>query len=85
MQQANGASKLQQWSQAESFYRAALELQPNTPEALDGMAAAMLANQQTLEAVATYRQLLRVQPESVDGWQGLLAAQIQAKDITAAQ
>ncbi len=84
MQQAEAASKHQQWSQAESDYRAALALQPNTPEALDGLASTMLANQQGSEAIPIYRQLLRLQPVSVDGGRGLLAAQIQTSNIPAA-
>jgi tetratricopeptide (TPR) repeat protein len=55
-------------------YRAALGMNPRSPEALNGLAGVYIRQQQFLVAADVYRQLLRLQPASLDGWRGLFLA-----------
>ena len=55
-------------------YRAALDMNPRSPEALNGLAGVYIRQQQFLVAANVYQQLLRLQPASLDGWRGLFLA-----------
>ncbi len=52
-------------------YRAALEMRPRSPEALQGLAGVYSKNEQYGDAATIYQQILRLQPGSPDAWRGL--------------
>ncbi|MGA3332979.1 MAG: cellulose synthase subunit BcsC-related outer membrane protein [Terracidiphilus sp.] len=55
-------------------YRAALDMNPRSPEALNGLAGVYIRQQQYTAGAGVYEQLLRLQPRSSDGWRGLFLA-----------
>ncbi len=75
-----GATALQQkqWSGAESAYRDALVQRPDSIEAMQGMAAALLADGKLDAAAEMDQKLLQRNPDSLSGWRGLMAALVQA-------
>jgi tetratricopeptide (TPR) repeat protein len=64
-------------------YKAALEMRPRSPEALNGLAGVYTKNQQYSEAAKLYTNLLKVQPSSVAAWRGLFLS--YARDHQTAQ
>ena len=52
-------------------YKAALEMRPRSPEALEGLAGVYSKNQQYGDAAAIDQQILRIQPGSPGAWRGL--------------
>ncbi|MHB8888343.1 MAG: cellulose synthase subunit BcsC-related outer membrane protein [Acidobacteriaceae bacterium] len=63
---------------AEKQYRAALAMQPDRPEALEGLAGTLLKEQRPAEAVDVYQHYLRVKPNDAAAWRGLFISQYQA-------
>jgi tetratricopeptide (TPR) repeat protein len=59
---------------AQTRYKQALELNPHSPEALNGLAGLQIKLQQYQAAAEIYEQLVRVQPGNADGWRGLFLA-----------
>ncbi len=59
---------------AEQHFRAALNLRPNSPEALEGLGGTLLKAQQFDPAVAIYERFARAKPNSPAAWRGLLLA-----------
>ncbi len=59
---------------AEQQFRAALNLRPNSPEALEGLGGTLLKAQQFGPAVAVYERFTRAKPNSAAAWRGLLLA-----------
>ncbi|MGD0520657.1 MAG: cellulose synthase subunit BcsC-related outer membrane protein [Terracidiphilus sp.] len=55
-------------------YRAALEMRPRSPEALNGLAGLLTRQQRYSAAAGIYEQLIKVQPGSTDAWRGLFLA-----------
>ncbi len=55
-------------------YRAALAMNPRSPEALNGLAGLLTKEQQYPAAAGVYEQLIKVQPGNRDGWRGLFLA-----------
>lgn len=51
---------------AVTCYRRAVELSGEDPEALKGLAVALVANQQIEEAVSIYRKLVAIEPQNVE-------------------
>ena len=63
---------------AEKRYRSALELRPNSPEALEGLGGTLLKAQQPAAAVPLFQRAVAADPASGGGWRGLVMAQIQS-------
>jgi tetratricopeptide (TPR) repeat protein len=62
---------------AEQRYRSALELRPDSPEALEGMGGTLLKAQEPSPAISLFEHAVELQPASADGWRGLFMAQFQ--------
>jgi len=71
MGEAATAFDANQLDVAAEKYKAALEMRPRSPEALNGLAGVYTKDQQYPAAVQIYQQILKVQPSSIDGWRGL--------------
>ncbi|MDR3741709.1 MAG: tetratricopeptide repeat protein, partial [Terracidiphilus sp.] len=59
---------------AAAKYKAALTMNPRSPEALNGLAGLLTKEQQYPQAAGVYEQLIKIQPGTVDGWRGLFMA-----------
>ena len=59
---------------ATAKFRAALVMNPGSPEALNGLAGLLTKEQQYPAAAGVYEQLIKVQPSNLDGWRGLFLA-----------
>ena len=77
MGEATQAFNANQMDLAEAKFRAALEMRPSSPEALNGLAGLLLKGQQYSRSAQVYEQLVKVQPENPDGWRGLFLAYAQ--------
>ena len=55
-------------------FRAALDMNPRSADALNGLAGVYTRQQRYSAAANVYEQLLRVQPASLQGWRGLFLA-----------
>ncbi len=55
-------------------FRAALDMNPRSADALNGLAGVYTRQQQYPAAATVYQQLLHVQPASLQGWRGLFLA-----------
>lgn len=62
------------YDEAQARYKQALEMNPRSPEALNGLAGLEMKLQQYASAVEIYEQLLHVQPANADGWRGCFLA-----------
>ena len=69
---------------AEKRFRAALELRPDSPEALQGLGNTMLKAQQPQLAIPLFEQVVAAQPGFPEGWRGLFMAQYQAGSVASA-
>ena len=74
MGEASQAFDDNQLDVAEANYRAALAINPRSPEALNGLAGLLVKEQQYAAAAVVYEQLLRVQPGNAGTWRGLFLA-----------
>jgi len=74
MGQASAALNANQLGVASDRYREALTIHPRSPEALNGLAGALAAQQQYAAAALIDAQLIAVQPNSTDAWRGLFVA-----------
>jgi tetratricopeptide (TPR) repeat protein len=74
MGQASLSFDVNQLDVAAEKYKAALEMRPRSPEALNGLAGVYTKNQQYTDAATIYQQILKIQPSSADGWRGLFLA-----------
>jgi tetratricopeptide (TPR) repeat protein len=63
---------------AEKRYHSALELRPDSPEALEGLGGTLLKAQQPKPAATLYERAIAAQPDSTVAWRGLFAAQLQS-------
>lgn len=81
---ANAATKLELFEGAEQAYRAYLELRPDCPKGLSGLAACKLAAGDVDEARTIVRSALDRMPESAALWNALGAIQIEACDFKGA-
>jgi len=71
MGQASLSMDVNQLDVAAEKYKAALEMRPRSPEALNGLAGVYTRSQQYSAAADLYSQILKVQPASADAWRGL--------------
>ncbi|MGB7265724.1 MAG: cellulose synthase subunit BcsC-related outer membrane protein [Terracidiphilus sp.] len=78
MNQATAAMDQNQFDVASAQFRAALDMNPHSSDALNGLAGLYLKQKQYLAAAGEYEQLIRLQPASFDGWRGLFLADAQA-------
>jgi Tfp pilus assembly protein PilF len=69
---------------AVAAYKAALQLRPNTVEALQGLSGAYMKGSQPAQAIPVYRNLIKLQPKSTEAYRGLFNAQVQANQQAAA-
>jgi tetratricopeptide (TPR) repeat protein len=74
MSEATSAFEANQLDVAATKFRAAADMNPRSPDALNGLAGAYTKQQQYIAAAGVYEQLIKVQPASVDGWRGLFLA-----------
>ncbi len=65
-------------------FRAALELNPRSPDALNGLAGVYTKQQRYSSAATAYQQLLSIQPASLDAWRGLFLAYAHDNQIAKA-
>lgn len=63
---------------AAASFKAALQIRPQSADALNGLAGTYMKAAAPAQAVPVYRSLVKLQPQSVDAWRGLLTAQLQA-------
>ncbi len=78
MGEATQAFGQNQFDVAAAKYRAALDMNPRSTEALNGLAGLYIKEQQYTAAATVYDQLIKVQPASFDGWRGLFLAYARA-------
>jgi tetratricopeptide (TPR) repeat protein len=71
MNEAKQAFNQNQFDVAATKYREALTMNPQSPEALNGLASSLTKQQQFASAALIYDQLTKVQPNSIDAWRGL--------------
>ena len=71
MGEASLSLDVNQLEVAAEKYKAALEMRPRSPEALNGLAGVYTRNQQYSEAADIYSQMLKIQPGNADAWRGL--------------
>jgi tetratricopeptide (TPR) repeat protein len=62
------------YDEAQTRYKQALDLNPHSPEALNGLAGLEMKLQQYRAAAEIYEQLVRAQPGNADGWRGVFLA-----------
>ena len=82
VQQGTAALNANQFDEAENHYRAALEIRPDAPEALDGLSGAYMKAGQPAEAIAIYQRIVKSRPASTPAWRGLFTAQVQASQYS---
>lgn len=63
---------------AEKRYRAAIDLRPNSAEALEGLGGTLTKAQQPAAAVPLFQRAVAADPTSAIGWRGLFIAQAQS-------
>lgn len=68
---------------AEQKYQAALQMRPNSPEALQGLGGTLMKAGQPQAAIPYFQQFVRVKPDAAS-WRSLFMAQYQAGDAAAA-
>jgi tetratricopeptide (TPR) repeat protein len=78
MGEGQSALKANDLATAEKRYRAALELRPASPEALEGLGGTLLKEQQPSPAIGLFTRAVTAKPDSADGWRGLFLAQFQS-------
>ncbi len=78
MGEATQAFSQNQLDVAAAKFRAALDMNPRSTEALNGLAGVYVKQKQYIIAAAIYEQLIRLQPASFDGWRGLFLAHAEA-------
>lgn len=66
---------------AEKRYREALDLRPNSGEALEGLGGTLLKAQQPAPAVPLFQRAVTVSPDLADAWRGLFLAQVQQGSV----
>jgi len=71
MGEASLAFDVNQLDAAAEKYKAALDMRPRSPEALNGLAGVYIKSEQFPAAAEIYQQLTRIQPTSLDAWRGL--------------
>ena len=71
MAEATQALDENQLAVAEAKYKAALDMNARSPEALNGLAGLLTKEQKYPQAAGVYEQLIKVQPNNLDGWRGL--------------
>ena len=74
MGEASLAFDVNQLDAAAEKYKAALDMRPRSPEALNGLAGVYIKNEQFPAAAEIYQQIVRIQPTSLDAWRGLFLA-----------
>jgi tetratricopeptide (TPR) repeat protein len=74
MGEASLAFDVNQLPAAEEKYKAALDMRPHSPEALNGLAGVYVKNEQYAQAAALYQELLKLKPSNEDAWRGLFLA-----------
>ncbi len=78
MGEASLSFDVNQLDVAAEKYKAALDMRPRSPEALNGLAGVYSKNQQWDQAAALYIELLKVQPSNNDAWRGLFLSYARA-------
>jgi tetratricopeptide (TPR) repeat protein len=71
MGEASQAFDQNQLDVAAAKYGEALQMRPNSREALSGMAGLLTKQQQYTAAAAAYDQLLKIEPHNADAWRGM--------------
>lgn len=84
VQQGTAALNSNQMPEAVAQYRAALDLRPGSPDALEGLAGAYMKGQQYSEAASVYERLTRTPGAAQTAWRGMFMAQAQAGNAQAA-
>ncbi|MGA2961761.1 MAG: cellulose synthase subunit BcsC-related outer membrane protein [Candidatus Korobacteraceae bacterium] len=70
--------------EAARSFQAALELRPNYPEGLRGLAGVRMKQSQFKVAADNYRQLTTLDPQNAKTWTGLILAEYKSGDMRAA-
>jgi tetratricopeptide (TPR) repeat protein len=74
MSEASQAFQENQLNLAATKYRAALAMNPKSPEALNGLAGLLTKAQHYPASAQVYEQLVSIEPGNADGWRGLFLA-----------
>lgn len=74
MNEASAAFDENRLEVAQAKYKTALEMNPRSPEALNGLAGLLVKMQQYEQAAEVYEQMVRIKPGASDGWRGLFLA-----------
>ena len=74
MGEATQALEENQLDLAATKFHAALEMNPRSADALDGLAGVYTRQQQYAAAATVYQQLLQIQPALLEAWRGLFLA-----------
>src|ERR1019366_2573097 len=78
MSEATQAFNNNQLDLAQNKFREALVMNPQSPDALSGLAGMLIKQQQYTQAATTYEQLLRLRPNDADVWRGLFVSYARA-------
>ena len=79
MSEATQAFEANRLDEATAKFKAALVLNPRSPDALNGLAGLLTKEQQYPAAAGVYEQLVKVQPGNMEGWRGLFLAYARDK------
>ena len=82
--EAQDALNVNDLTTAEKLFRDALQLRPDSPEALQGLGNTLLKAQQPQAAIPLFERVVAAQPAFPEGWRGLFVAQYQASNVVAA-
>ena len=80
MGEASTALNENDLTRAEQQYQAALDLRPNSPEAVEGLGGTLLKAQQNGAAAEVFERLVKEKPASATGWRGLFQSYYNAGD-----
>ena len=80
MGEASTALNENDLTRAEQQYQAALDLKPNSPEAVEGLGGTLLKAQQNGAAAEVFERLVKEKPASATGWRGLFQSYYNAGD-----
>ncbi|WP_446742163.1 cellulose synthase subunit BcsC-related outer membrane protein [Silvibacterium acidisoli] len=84
VQQGTTALNDNRLDEAANKYQSALQMRPDAPEALEGLAGTYLKANRPNDAANVYLRITQVQPKFAGGWRGLFASQVRAGDSAAA-
>jgi tetratricopeptide (TPR) repeat protein len=72
------------FDEAIARYNAALQIRPDSPDALQGLSGTYMKAGQPAQAISVFERMVKAHSASTEAWRGLFIAQIQATQYSAA-